>query len=270
MRTAAIVLLCACCAAQDRATSAQENLLTEPGFHVARARASADAWTIYDSVNRARAAIKAGDNALASAQVTRALNAARSLQAAGHAADSVPIYIELVENFSPDSGAQPRISSDADRLRVGATDQAVTPISASLRSSALSLNMTGIEAWLASADAALSDRQSKTADASLASVQNAFAITSVAAELPLIRARQNLNLAAEQARQGAWVVVQTTLRTAARQLREFAETPQGQAGDAAHLAEQIETAANGLPNQHEDLAAQIEDWWDHAARLGEK
>ncbi|HZU25673.1 MAG TPA: hypothetical protein VFA04_09130 [Bryobacteraceae bacterium] len=265
----AVVLLLPC-AAQDRGTS-PETLVTEPGFHVERARASHDAYEIYDAVNRARSEIKAGDNAAASRDVARALTAAKRLDADGHGNGSVPIYIELTEQFGKGpAGAQPTLSSEADRLRVGATDEPVTAISTALRSGSMSLNMTGVLSNLQSADAALSDRENGRADSALAAVQNAFSIQNTSAEMPLLRARQNLNLAAEQARQGAWQVAQTTLETAVRQIREFAATPEGRAGDAAHLADEIDAGAKALGDRHDGVEAQIEDWWDHATRLGEK
>src|SRR5581483_2168459 len=98
--------------------------------------------------------------------VARALTAAKRLDQNGHGQGSVPIYIELTEQYAIGGvGAQPRLSSEADRLRVGATDQAVTPISASLQSGSMSLNMTGVLAKLQAADAALSDRENGPADA---------------------------------------------------------------------------------------------------------
>jgi len=75
------VLFCGLCAAQQDRATLDSDLLTEPGFHLPRARASADAYRLYESVNQARAAIKAGDRQAANNQVHWAVAAADRLRA---------------------------------------------------------------------------------------------------------------------------------------------------------------------------------------------
>jgi len=265
MRMAAAILsviLCGWCAAQESRATLDSDLLTQPGFHVLRARASADAYRLYDSVNRARAAIKAGDRQTANDQVHWAVAAADRLHASG-AGDSVPIYMELAENFSK---AVPP-PSDSHALRFGAVDQPVDRRTAMLEYTTMSLNLPQAQPQLEAARAALEDGEMKTADGALAAAQNAVTFQSVAANMPLLRARQNLDLAAGQVRGGAFDVAQTTLRTAARQLQEYATNGGARADDARQLAREISSCADTIQTQRQAAGARIERYWDSAAAL---
>lgn len=264
MRTAAAMgtfLLCACCVAQQSQADRDSVLVTQPGFHVPRAKDSAEAYRVYDAINRARAALKAGNAQAAADRVRQALRATNGLRAAGHV--TVPIYIELAENFNP---AVPPPQTP-DTVRFGAVDQPVDGQTTMLQYTAMSLDVARASEQLETAEAALSDGQTKAADHALAAAQNAVTFASVEQDRPLLRARQNLNLAAEELRSGAVEVAQTTLRTAARQLLDYAASGGTRSAEARQLASQIDSCADSLPAQHDQAGAQVEQFWDRAAAL---
>ena len=256
------VLFCGLCAAQQDRATLDSDLLTEPGFHLPRARASADAYRLYESVNQARAAIKAGDRQAANNQVHWAVAAADRLRASG-AGNSVPIYMELAENFAKAAPAP----ADPHALQFGTVEPPVDSNTAMLQYTTLALNLPQAQPRIEAAQAALEDGEMKTADNALAAAQNAVTFQSVAANMPLLRARQNLNLAAEQVRKGAFTVAQTTLREAARELMAYAANGGPRGDDAHQLAGEINACADQILSDGAEAGARIERYWDSAAAL---
>jgi len=248
----------------QQAATREAVMLTEPGLHSDRAIASIRAFALVDEVNRARAAIKIGDRATAVNETGSAIDAAKDLASEGHTSGAVPIYVELAQRFEKGPvGAERRESSTSnDHLQFGAVDQPVTNITTMMQYTTMSLNVDGLIQKLETARAALNAGKLNAADRSLASVQDAVTIQTVAEDLPLLRARQNLNLAAEQARSGEYLTAQTTLRAAAGELRK---SRGGE--DAQRLAAEIEACANSLPADHANAVSKISGFWNRAADL---
>lgn len=108
------------------------------------------------------------------------------------------------------------------------------------------------------------------ADKALASIQSAVTSETIAANLPLIRARENLIIAAEQVRAKDYSAAQVTLGVAVKALEDYANGfGAAHAADARALGHQIVVYAQRLQTDHDNAAGQIENFWDRIASWSE-
>ena len=258
-------------------------LSEEPGFHSVRAINSEKASGIVDAANQARNDIAQGDRRAAVDQVTRALSLQQSLDRTGPKDQLVPVYAELVRMSTSDPSTvvgkgrikhldTPREKTDiyagknqlstADRMTTvaqPATSQVVKPAF-----TRVSLDTVAAEKHLNAAREALDREDNKTADRELSAVQNAVISETVPADVPLVRARENLAQAARQAQRGDDNTAALSVHAAAEALESYSGS--GATADAAHaLAREIQLPA-GQGSEHLS-AGRIESWWDRVAQL---
>lgn len=109
------------------------------------------------------------------------------------------------------------------------------------------------------------------ADASLKTLQQSVVLESSTTRMPLVKARQNLSLAAIAVAQGHWPQVKAELQAASRALTDYGKlAPAADIADVRVLEQQIATYANDAASQHGDAAARINGWWVQAAQLSER
>lgn len=257
----------------------------------ARMRRSRDAMRVLADTNQARDAISQGDAAKASASIQAALAAISNIEAAQAPSQSdrnlniVPIYTELGEasvvgpvyrqqRLHP-TETEPGAQGSANRMEETpqstnpeagnrAHGVAVTGLAESFTS--LTLNLDMARDHLQAAQQALANGNLNLADAALAAVQNGVSMVSIAADRPLLRARENLILARQAAEQGQYARMQAPLMAAARALDTYCSGSDIQhAEEARQLSREIRAYAGGLTGQSQPGSVdRIDGWWELA------
>ncbi len=278
----AILLLCRAAAGQTAppARTDPAMLAEEPGFHSVRAVNSEKASGIVDAANQARDAIAQGNRRAAVAQVTRALGLQESLDRAGQKGQVVPVYSELVRMSISDPStvvgkgqikhlATPREKTDiyAGKNQLSTVDQMSSvahPATQQLVGAAftrVALDTSAAETHLNAAREALDREDTKAADRELSAVQNALISETVAADVPLLRARENLAQAVRQAQHGDDNTAALSIHAAAEALESYS----GPKADDAHALAR-EMRPSGQDREH-PAVSRIESWWDRVAQL---
>jgi hypothetical protein len=132
----------------------------------------------------------------------------------------------------------------------------------------INLNVPMAKQHLQAAQTSLQNNNMKVADASLLAVQQSVNMTSVQTDLPLVRARENLNLAQQFAQSGNMQQCAAPLQAAVNALQEYQRgAPSGRYKDqAAQLASQISAYTGNIEQQNTSTApGQIQQWWNEVA-----
>ncbi len=280
----AIFLLGAAAAGQTPAppSAGTATLGDEPGFHSVLATNSEKAAGIVDAANQARDAIAQGNPRAARDQVNRAIGLEEALDPAAQKGQLVTIYIELVRMSisapATISGkgriahlATPREKTDiyagknqlstADRMTTVA--QPATPESEGPAFTRVSLDTGAAGTHLNAARAALDRDDLKQANRELNAVGDAVTAETAPADVPLLRARQNLAQAARLAQHGDYNTAALSVHAASEALAGYSGA--GSKAEEAHsLAHDMQLAAE---QDHEQAAGRIESWWERVAQL---
>ncbi len=196
------------------------------------------AGRMLDDTNQARAALHKGDHQAAIQDVRRAQHDLQEVRSQAHGDTVIPVYQEFVSVSILD----PVVAEKKSR-KAGAT--AVNEVAGEY--SQVTVNTTVAENALAAAAFALKKGDWKTADAGLSDVQDGVQIESVKADLPLARARENLVLARQAARDGHYSEARATLESTSKALSTYAAEGGVHAAAAKQLHQQIDTFAQSLP-----------------------
>lgn len=273
MRIAVTILIAAAAVAQNppartqSPSAAQVDAARAAEFSAqtnsARMRESRTAMQLIDSTRSAREAIARNDTRAALDAVKRALDASREIDRKHGRPGKIPVYSEVVRISvhapAKVGGTPPSHTGSADRTR-----QPIQQVAAEYTN--VFLNTTSTTKHLYQARAALERNDIKSAGNALAAVQSAVTTESVGADMPLIRARENLVIAAGQVRTGDYRSAQVTLGTAVEALENYANgvNPAHEA-QARVLGREIVLYAQRLLTDSNGAAAKIEDWWDRIA-----
>ncbi len=235
------------------------------GSQGARMRESRTAMQVINGAQDARTALSRNDSKSALQSIDRALNASRELDKLRGSPGKIPVYSEVVRVsvHAPSSVAE-KGTGTADRSR----PQPVQGVASEYTN--VYLDITGTTRHLDEARAALQRGDAKAADNALAAVQSAVTSESVSINLPLVRSRENLILAAEQARAGDFTAAQVTLAAAVQGLEEYANGVGPAHGpEARALGREIVLYAQRLQSEHDGAPGRIETWWDRIASWSE-
>lgn len=124
---------------------------------------------------------------------------------------------------------------------------------------------------LTSARDALGRGDVAATDASLKMLQQSVVLESSTTRMPLVKARQNLSLAAIAAAHGNWPQAKAELQATSGALTDYAKlAPPADMADVRVLQRQIAGYANDAASQHDDAAARINGWWVQVAELTER
>lgn len=239
-----------------------------------RAQLSNAATDMMADAQNARKAIAKNDKSGAQKLVNDAVNKLKEVQSMARGQTVVPIYTEIatVAVWEPSEIVQPT-SGSAERQNTATAGQATVgpPPKAAIQDmarsvTAVTVNLPSAANHINASKAALDRGDMKAADSALAQAEGAVIAESVAADLPLIRARENLVLARQRAQANDWPSTRTALKAASDALSDHA-AGQGlqHAADASSLKKQIDEYAGNLDKHHEDAAKRIENWWEQAA-----
>lgn len=219
--------------------------------------------------NDARTAIAAGDQVSALDHVNEALGLiqeVKTLPNRRQALNFVPIYSELesvsvigpIQAERQAAGIQP--SGAAARMMPG-----TSVASATGDYTVVGVDVPMAESHLQAARLALSESDLQTANANLAAVQNGVTMVTVAGDMPLLRARQNLALASAAVKSGNPADAVAPLKAASKALSTYAQTAGPHVNEANNLISQINSYATVVAQNPPGAAQRIDDWWNEVS-----
>jgi hypothetical protein len=133
----------------------------------------------------------------------------------------------------------------------------------------VTLNVNKAKDQLQEAENALNNGNFQGADSDLAAVQNGVVMREVAADRPLLTARENLALARKFAKQGQYQDMRAPLIAAADALDNYQAEGTAHSSQAASLSQQIRSFANNLSTtgnaNTSNAQQQIDNWWNTTA-----
>jgi len=261
-----------------------------------RARNSRDVSTILNCTNEARQDIANGNTDQAKNAVNQAIQAAQSLNSSR---GFVPMYEELdqysvlgpIQASRSQSGSADRSAtvgsgtsnSQNESANQSATGQNGSEANSGSQSASQSgpgrhgiavthvvgqFTTVGLDANLAkshlqAARRALDNGDKQAADQALRAVQDGVVMASVASDMPLLRARENLALARMAAKHGEYRQAHTELRAACQALQAYSR----EGGSHATQAKQLRSEISGynVNSNQSDAPSRIGSWWNQTA-----
>jgi hypothetical protein len=223
-----------------------------------KARLSNEASDLLNATNQARVAVQARNRQDAIFHIDHALAQAMLLNASDR--QYIPLYDEW-ESYSvigPPNNS--RINPNATPVR---RNEIVEEASREYTSAAL--DVRAAKDHLQAAQQAVNKGAFREADAALAAVQDGVAVSSVAADLPLLRARENMVLARNAADRDQYHQAHAALLAACEALGQYSNEQNPHAAEARALREEIDTYNQTIEQNHADATMKIEDWWDRLA-----
>ena len=124
------------------------------------------------------------------------------------------------------------------------------------------LNAKAAKAQLQSANDALKNGDMQAADRALEGVQRSVVLEFVAADMPLLKARENLMLARRSANSGNYAQAHSALQAASNALSTYEKAGSAHATDAQKLRSEIDSYNKSIEQNHSDSASKIEAWWN--------
>lgn len=233
-----------------------------------KAKLSRDVSQLLMSTEKARTAISQRKHQQATRDVNQALNDANTAVSEHSGADLVPIYTELermsviepimrARNNNNRTGSADRTATAAQNKRPVAVHEVVGG------ETSVSLDVNAAQKHLQAAQQALSKNDWKTADQDLKAVQDSVVVESVAADMPLLRVRENLVLARSSAEAGHYQRASEQLRAASRALEAYEKSSTAHRQDADRLRNDINSYAQTMAKNHSDAPNKIESWWNN-------
>jgi len=228
------------------------------------------AGQVLKNTNDARAALKNGDQQTALQDVNRAESDLQKIKAEANGATMVPVYQEFVSI----SILAPVRAEQNERMRSSAAKKGATqPAGSSGKTpvavhevagdyTSVVMNTTVASEALSAAKADLTKGDTKDADTALADVQLGVQMTADKADMPLVRARENLILARANARKGNDTATKADLKLAAKGLSQYAAEDKPHSSQAKDMEKQVETYSEALPQDRQAIVAKINSWWN--------
>jgi flagellin-specific chaperone FliS len=237
----------------------------------AGSREDVSVWAgkMIEETNRARLAIKDGDEQAAGRHVDRATAALRQVEARAKGSTFVPLYQEFVSvsiltPVQAEHEAHNRAHlAGTGKKSIGNTPAVVHEVSGIYTNVMVSTAVA--KDSLAAARQALALHDMQDADAALADVQEGIKIESTKGDIPLAEVRENLILARAAVRNHNYQEAEAALKKAADAFNGVIEANDPHADEARNLQQQINNYAQNLPRNHVDAVAKINAWWNETA-----
>jgi YfdX protein len=217
------------------------------------------ASSVLQHTDVAHQAITHGDTQTALDRVRQALAATDQLLAASKS-DGEPLRVPIASDFEGVSTMVPaKRHGSADRLQHNASISEVNGWY-----TATILNVSSARTHLLAAQTALEHGDRDAADLDLAAAQGDVTTKSISGDLPLVQAKDNLDLALTRVRDGNYKDAILPLKSAARALDRFAhQSPAPPAADvASRFSIGIDAFAERIAKDHDDAADRITGWLD--------
>ncbi|MGI9071312.1 MAG: YfdX family protein [Bryobacteraceae bacterium] len=171
----------------------------------------------------------------------------------------VPLYSELDES----SVLKPLQAKKQGGQQSGASSSA--PIGVAHTSGEytfIGVDLDKAKQRLDAAKTALQNRNLQSADDSLAAVQTDLVMETVASDLPLLTARENLGLAKSAVGKKDYQEARTALKDACSALDRYAtEASVQHVQDAKDLSKAISSYSQNIAQNHSGAANKIDGWW---------
>lgn len=229
-----------------------------------RVNLSAMAASVLEHTRQARAAIGAHDKTGALGHINQALKTANEVQNAAEANGMgtkgklmVPIYREL----ETESVYRPVKHGKGETMTAGRLKRDTSIREVTGRMTGTSLDVTGAREHLEAARTALNNGDFAVADSALDAVEKGVVTESANFYVPLLRARENLDLARERVLEGKYKDAKMPLLAAAQALANYQKlSPGPHAGDAGYLRARIDGYAADIAHRHGDALDRIRNW----------
>lgn len=256
------------------ATSQSSSTRQRPAVQSPRARRSYEVADLLNATEGARVAIEAQNKQDALFHINHALENADRIQPQNNGGmvvlyDELDQYSTLGPIMTQRSQAQNESESEGSpangqpQVKSNRTHVVVQDVRG--RFTAVGLDVQAAKDHLMAAKQAIDQNEWQQADAALSAVQNGLVVTTVKADLPLLRARENLVLARDSAENGHFGETHAALTAASRSLKEYANSQGSHAADARTLESQIDSYNQSVQQNHADAVAKTEGWWDQLA-----
>jgi len=230
-----------------------------------KARLSNEATDLLNATNEARSAIQTRDKKDAIFHIDHALAQAMLLNASNR--QYIPLYDEW-ESYSVIGPLMNQRSREHNANNSAANANASTlrgneiVEEASREYTSAALDVQAAKGHLEAAQQAVNRGEFQRADAALAAVQDGVVVTSVTADLPLLRARENMVLARDAADRDHYHEAHAALQAASDALNQYSKEQNSHTADARALRSEIDTYNQTIEQNHADASAKIEGWWD--------
>lgn len=223
-----------------------------PAAVTVQTNVSALAASALEQAAQARQSVAAGDRAAAARQIDQGLAAAREAETAARQAGLArngKVLVPISAEVEVEATHKPR------RQGAGVTSR-VEDVTGEFQRT--SVDIAAVRQQLQTARGAI-DRGDLTAAAgSLAGVERSIQTETARGEMPLARARQNLEVARRWAAEGKPKSAKTPLREAAKALREYEWwAPEPRASEVAALRVEVEAYANRVSRDRDAAPARI-------------
>jgi hypothetical protein len=241
-----------------------------------KARLSNEASDLLNATNEARTAIQARNKEDAIFHIDHALAQAMLLNASN--LRYIPLYDEWESysvigplmnqrNRAHPQTATPGTNADNSTANSNARTKRSNEIveEASREYTSVALDVQGAKDHLQAAQQAVNKGAFREADAALAAVQDGVVVASVAADLPLLKARENMVLARDAADRDHYHEAHAALQAASEALNQYSNEQNPHGADARALREEIDTYNQTIEQNHADASTKIEEWWDRMA-----
>ena len=125
------------------------------------------------------------------------------------------------------------------------------------------LDVNSADGHLDAAQQAVEGQDWVAADSELGAISASIIRTSVEGTMPLLEARQNLELARMRVLEGKFKDARVPLEVAAQDLAKYEQrVSAGRLQDVASVREQIQNYASNIAHNHENAATSIDSWLD--------
>ena len=241
--------------------------------HSAQALRSEEVGDLLNATNEARIAIESRNNQDALFHIEHALQNAARLESSTKNGRLVPLYQELDRYtvLAPIMTEKNRTSTtSAGSQGANTTAKTTRTPNPTIQQVAGQFTSVGLDIQAAkehldAAKLAIQQKDFAKADEALAAVQNGVVVTSVASDLPLVRARENMVLARDAASRGNYKDAHAALTAASQALDKYASNQGIHSADARTVKSQIDTFNQSIEQNHADAESKIDSWWDRAA-----
>jgi hypothetical protein len=205
---------------------------------------------IVNQSKQARQAVAAGDRTTALSDIDSAISMADTITSTA-APSVVPLYreVETTTLYAP-------VKPKHDHFKKETSVREVTG-----EESSASLDVPAARGNLQAARSALLNDDFTAAGASLDAIQASVVAVNGTHDVPLLMARQNLELARERVLEGKYKDAKMPLMSAAEAIQQYREESHGpQAKQGKYLAHSIQEYAEHIKHHHDDALTRIQDW----------
>jgi nitrate reductase assembly molybdenum cofactor insertion protein NarJ len=229
----------------------------------ARAQRSYDVSDLLNAASEARAAVESQNQQDALFHVDHAIQKAQDAETAAPDTRFIPIYTELDRYSVVGPILNQRTSAQNTQGETANRGAAVLDVQGQYTTAGL--DVQAAKDHLTAARQAINQREWQKAAAALDAVQDGVVVTTVTADLPLLRARENMIVAREAAETGNYGEVRAALTSASNALREYENAQGRHANEARMLQSQIDSYGRTVQQNHSDAVSKIDSWWNQVA-----